>query len=893
MEPYPWSRMKQQTTPPAWADRFLKWFCSEELLEEIQGDLAEAFDHRVKHDGLQSARRQYVIDVLRFFRPYAFEQYSATKQFIPMFQNYVKIAIRNILKRKGYTLLNVSGLTIGLAAVMLIGIYLRNEWTYDQSIPDYERVYRLVRDYRVQSYACMHFPGYYNTPPADQLRLPNFLKDQEGIEVACQFVLSDSDIGDQEQKYLQWEGKKYISRKILYTNTGKEFQEIFHQSLILGNEGQAFGAMKNLILTKPLAEKIFGKAWDQGDFLEQTVELGGESYLISGVVESPPGNLHFDYEMIVVQETIPSWGAYTYFRAGKYAEVSQLTQQINAEIGLVYPGFHEDILEKGIHSIPVTELHHTNTLLYELKPTADPVYLWTFFLVGIVILLIVWTNYANLSIAMYTGRQRELGIRKLFGARAKDISRQIMVEAVVLALIAFPLSSLLLSMLLPVVNDQMGLRLSFSADSFTLFLGLSIVIGSGLMSSIYPAFVYGKKSLIHLFYENLQLTKGRQIFSLRNALLLIQFVVLVGLLSSTAFIFQQLAYLESKDLGFDSEDVFFFDIDDVTQYESIRSDLGSEPSIASVGTGLTPGNEMYNQGTYKLLGSEEILSDGTMEETDVSSLKVLGIDCKPCEALKNGKSSVYVINQTAARKLATIQGVEPEELIGETLVLEPEWENEEFGFGIHYTIDGIIEDYHYFSLKYEHQSMLMEVFAEPAYAYRVLVRAKPGKWAEAMSAAEDAYRSVGSEKPFTSTSLSGSLQKLYQSEKQAGILMAGLSVIVVVLSLMGILGLVSFITFTRRKETGLRKVFGASVMDILLRLNHDFVILLAIATIVALPMSLLLIDSWLELFAFHINPSPWITVVAGGFVLILIIVSVILYAANSARQNPIEVLAAE
>lgn len=885
--------MKQQIAPPAWADHFLRWFCSEELLEEIQGDLAEAFYHRVEQECLRSAKRQYVIDVFRFFRPYAFEQYSATKQFVPMFQNYIKIAIRNILKRKGYTLLNLSGLTIGLTAVLLIGIYLRFEWTYDQSIPDHEQVYRLVRDYRVQSYACMQFPEYNNSSAPEQQRLVSHLKEYDGIEDACQFVLSDSDIGDQQKQYLRWKDKKYITDKVLYTNTGSDFQKIFQQRLLSGTEDQAFGSMDRVILTKSMAQNILGEDWKNDQYLGQAIELGDKTYLLGGVVEEPAANLHFDYEIIVVQNMIPSWGAYTYVKTTGQSDMAVLIRQVNEKIDAVYPGFHEDVLEKGIWAIPVAQLHHTRNLLYELKPTADPVYLWTFFLVGIVILLIVWTNYANLSIAMYTGRQRELGIRKLFGARSKDISRQIMVEAVVLSLLALPLSWLALSLLLPVVNEQMNIKLAQTPDWFSIMFGLGIVIVSGVISSIYPAIVYGKKSLVKLFDGHLNLNYGRRIFSLRNSLLLVQFVMLIGLLSSTLFIFQQLDFLKNKDLGFDPENVFYVAIDDLEQYETMRSVLASDPAIQAIGTGLTPGNEMYNQGTYKMLGSEEILSDGTIEETDISGLQVLGITCEPCKALAEGKSSVFVINETAARKLAEIRGVEPEALIGETVVLEPEWENEQYGYGVHRTIEGIIEDYHYFSLKYDHQSILLQVFANPGYVYRVLVRAQPGKWGEAVAAAENAYRGLESERPFTLSALETNLESLYQGEKQAGILMAGLSIVVVVLSLMGILGLVSFITFTRRKETGLRKLFGASVMDLLLRLNHDFVILVFAATLAAIPISLILIYNWLDLFAFHISPSPWVILMSGVLALCLIVVSVVLYAASSARKNPIEVLSAE
>lgn len=201
--------------PPRWADRFLLWFCSEELIEEIQGDLLEAYLYRCQKYGRQRADRMYVSDVFTFFKPYAFERYSRAKQFLPMANNYFKIAFRNILHRKGFTAINLIGLTFGLAAVLLIGLYLRHELTYDQAMPDSERIHRLVNQYRDQTYTCMRFNDYFGSDAATELQLIQHLRQYDQVEEACHFVTSNSSIGSNEKVYVGLNDQRFVVENIL------------------------------------------------------------------------------------------------------------------------------------------------------------------------------------------------------------------------------------------------------------------------------------------------------------------------------------------------------------------------------------------------------------------------------------------------------------------------------------------------------------------------------------------------------------------------------------------------------------------------------------------------------------------------------------------------------
>lgn len=257
--------MKQSLPhPPAWLDRVLEWFVAEELLEEIQGDLHEAYQDRVETKGRQKASWLYARDVLKFFRPYAFEKYSAAKQFLPMVDNYLKVGIRNILYRKGFTTINLVGLTFGISAVMLIGTYLHHELRYDQQGDQHEQVYRLMNHYRDQVYACMPFPDYYQTSEEDQHRLLNQIVGYEEVEKACHFVPSQSAIGGGDRRT-----KNHRRKSLIHKHSRSILLSVSHElssGLLLRNRRGSANHSHRILGKKVL-----------GGFMEGTRSVGNHS----------------------------------------------------------------------------------------------------------------------------------------------------------------------------------------------------------------------------------------------------------------------------------------------------------------------------------------------------------------------------------------------------------------------------------------------------------------------------------------------------------------------------------------------------------------------------------------------------------------------------------------
>ncbi|MEL6833909.1 MAG: FtsX-like permease family protein [Bacteroidota bacterium] len=878
--------------PPRWASRFLGWFCDEALLEEIQGDLEEAFYHRCQSLGPQQARQQYITDVFSFFKPYAFEKYSRVKQFVPMLDHRIKIALRNILHHKRFTFINAVGLVVGISAIVLISLYLNYEYTFDKMVPQYERTYRLVNHYRDQVYSCMKFPSYYNSEGDDQMALLRHLGNYPAVEKACHFVPTQTAIGGGGRFFANLDEQQFELENILFTNTGTAFHDLFPQRFLLGDPGDALADYSSLILSESLSERWFGKDWAKRRILGKEVRIMNEPFIIKAVVEDAPANSHFDFELILLQKNIPSWAAYTYIQLDEKNDIDQFMQQLNADVDLFYPGYTEDVLSKGIQAVSLADIHFTDDMLYEIKEVANKNYLSTFAIVALIILLIIWTNYTNLSVAMYADRQREIGMRKVLGARSQDVAGQLLLEAVALALLCLPFILALTFFALPAFNELMGSQIPtgqlFSISSLLLLILLLVL--TGLISGLYPALVYSWRKTLHLFGQGAEKRLVSRYFNFRNGLITLQFFLVVGLLSMTYFIYQQMQFIEQRDLGFIKEDILYFGIDGAEKYEQLKSQLSAIPEIQAVGAGGIPGSDMYNQLTYKMKDTEVTLSDGTQQYIGLDAVRTLELDCPACEKLEAGKERIFVINRTAAEKLAKIKGVAPEELIGDILVTEPEWENEEYGYGVHETIDGIIDDYKYFSLKYPNQSLLVSIYRQSPWVYEMMVRANTQDWSKTIKDVKRVYSSVESERPFVPNFLEDRLNQLYESEARSGKLLAILGIVAIVLAMMGLAGVVAFLAYRRQKEIGIRKVLGASVGNILLRFQQEFGLLLLLAVVLAVPISLLLASHWLAGFAYHIQPQIWVVLGAGLAVLILVVIVVSVQAHRAASRPPMEVL---
>ena len=889
--------------PPKWAYHFLLWFVSEELREEVCGDLMEAYEYRLRSNPKWKTDLWFILDVIRFFRPYSFEKFSRTKQFIPMFNNYYKIALRNIIKRKGFTAINLGGLTVSLSVVLIVALFLNHHLTYDSHYPDTDRIFRLENEFRSQSYAPFRFDEYYGSDRSTQLKTVEYLETFSFTDQVAFLLQSDAAISQQSEYILQFGNKEYIIEQALFTNTPEAFLQLFPQTFLKGSADEFSANMQQVLLTETLARRMFGPEWKDmslvgRNFTMDADNLENNNYQIAGVVSDAVTNSHFTYSIILNTPRIPSWAAYTYFKTNSDQSAEQLTRLINERYDELEPEYGQDERYKGAFVQSLTDIHVSDRkLLYELKPKVNPSTLSIFGIVALVILIITWTNYMNLSIALYSRRQKEIGIRKVMGAHSRDIIYQLLVEITLISMLAFPLSMLLVSGILPAFNELMDVQIPV-----TVLLNAKFILGvfllsliTGMISGLYPSIVFSRRNLLKLFKSKINESQGRFNIGFRRALIGLQFVLLIIMLSLTAYIYQQMNFIHSRSLGFNQSGVLTLPTEGIDQHKQAKALMTQFPEVEHVGTGSIPGTDRFNQTTYKLQGEQEVFDDANVIYADLETMKAIGVDHATFERLKEGQNRVFLVNEAMARKLSKTYGFDVQEIIGKTIIDEPEYVDPETGVaGLSRPIVGILQDINYFSLRYEINPMIFVVDRETSWAYNTVIKLKPGADINtSIRKLEEAYFQAGNQRPFTFTFLDQSLNELYKSDQRSLMLITALSVVSIVLALVGLVALVSYMVFTRKKEIGIRKVFGASVSQILFIINKEFIILMILATVIASPFVYFMVEEWLSNFAYRIDKNPLIIGLAGVITLFVVTLVVSLQSRKAANANPTEALTEE
>lgn len=872
---------------PKWATRLLRWYCKDWLAEEIIGDLEEAYHDRQRRYGKTYAARQHVLDVIRFIRPGVVSTLHEHKQDPPMIKNYFKIALRNLVRRKGYATINITGLVAGLTCALLAWLYVEHESSYDQFHAESEDIYRIVRTYRSQTYSCLAFRDYWQTPVEVQQNQADAYEALSNVEAVTQFVVSNAAITGRRKAYFVENGRKrFVANKILFTNRGNEFLEVFSWNFIQGNPETALDGPGKIVLTQSQANRYFGK---QERVIGEFLRIDTTDFTVTGVIDDVPSYSHFDFELIATTRRIPSWGAYFYAKTNGNTATAELSKQISNTYYNLYPDEKDDPLNRALFVQPLEDIHLFGGFLYELKKPGDLRYLYIFGIIGTIILLITCTNYTNLSVAMYVGRQREMGMRKVMGARKNSIRLQFLFEACLLVFITLPVAFLLLELLLPFFNRVMEMELTnrFIREPGAFLLALLLALGVGLLSGLYPSMVLARKSINHLFKDRLQ-SAGVSGALLRRSLIGLQLVLLIGLGSATVFINKQLNFIQNKDLGYEQEGIFMFRMSGLDNYKYLKNEITNIPGVTGVGSGSVPGRPMYNQITYAIGNPDESLDNGSSLRMSKGLIDLLGIEHPALQALDTGKAVVYLINEKAAKTFSELAGVPEHELVGRTFLTEPEYVQDNGTRGFAKTIDGIVHDFHFFTLREKINPMFIEVRNTPEWINNVVVKADTRNMYEVIRAVKQRYDAVDQEGevPFRAYFMDDSIESLYEKEAQIGQLSKVLSGVAILLASMGLIGLSAYLINQRRSEISIRKVFGASIREILLLVNREFAIIVVVATVLAAPVVYLGIRMWLQGFAYHIEPQ-WYYIAAVGLISLLIVLGIVsLQSLKAARTSP-------
>lgn len=878
---------QQGQEPPKFLQKILTWFCDNDLAEAISGDLYEGYQYTIRSAGQHKAKWWYLVNVIKFLKPQFMQKLKRTQDFVPKFGNYFKVALRNVSRHKLVSGINVVGLTIGLAVIIFSAGYLRHQLKADQYMPDSEHIYRIVYNYRSQTYANLQFT---NSSRSGQLANIKVFADVPEVEDVAQFVTSNSNIMGRSF-FVEANERKLRGGSILYTNTPLALQNIFQWNFLTGNIPQ--NKSEGVILSDKMAKRYFGEALD--DAVGSTIYIDEKAFLIRGIVEHIPENAHFDFNMIAMVDSIPySWGAYTYAKLKPTAaNIEDVAKKITKASYLNDPDAKTDPLEKGLGLQPLREIHLGSDHLYELEANVKPIYIYLFAAIGLIVLIITITNYVNLAVAINANRFKEVGVRKVIGARKKDVFIQFIFEAIVSVVLALLFALALVYALLPYFNQLLSVKLLWSSITSpqNLLLLLSFSLSIGVISGLYPSAILSTKSLLNLLGKKGNTGNGKM--SLRKVLLGFQFFLLVLMAGFAFYVNEQLNYVTNADLGFEKEGILTLDIQNEEKFKSFKGELLKNPNILEVGSGGTPGNNPYNTITYKFQDIDEVFDDANQIYMDYAAARMLGLKSEAFALLDEGKPMVYILNMAAGLKYEQITNKPMVDLIGTNLTEEPEWLREDGSRGVSDAIDGFVQDFHYFTKKQSFNPLLIRVYKEIPWIYGVNVKIQTGSLVETMGFIEDAYYSVEKESPFNAEFLDQRLENLYAEEYKVALIVKILSGLSVALALAGLIGLTYYSAKLKQREVAIRKVLGANSGQILRLMSRDFFWIGLIALLIALPFTTYVIDKWLNNFAFHVDSQMWVLLVIGLTGLLIMLAGVVSQSYKTTKMNLVEPLKQE
>jgi ABC-type lipoprotein release transport system permease subunit len=791
-----------------------------------------------------------------------------------MIKNYLKIGFRNILKNRSLSLINVGGLALALVVSMFILLWVRNEMSYDQFHEKADRLYYVMNNMKPGSSEIQTWTG---SPAPYHRVLKEELPEVENSSMFYTYPLS-----------LTYRNEVFRDMGLLTTPS---ILEMLDYPLALGNAATCLEEPNSVVLMPELAEKFFGPNWRTNDqVLGALVEVeGGLEMSVSGVFEPVPGPSTLDFSfMIPIEaefqhepEKWNHWGNYSYTTLLLLTEGST-PDQLDPKLMPVIEKRTQMGKPHGMFLQPLTDRYLHSQFKDGQVSGGRIVYVRIFSAAALLLLLIAGINYMNLATATATTRAKEVGIRKVSGAPRSSLAGQFLTESVLTAGIATLIAATLGFLCLPFFATISGkdVSMQFNETGFWMWFG-ALGIGIGLLSGLYPAFLLSG-------FHTAKVIKGKLTdriggLQLRRALVILQFAMSIILIISALSVRSQIHYIMSKDLGFQRENVLTLTLSDELneKYDVIKEALDADPAIASVGRGH---EAIFNVST----GTGDPTWEG-MDESRRAIFKILFVDELFFRTVNlqfiagegfrkrlEGDSTVnLVINETAARQMGF------EDPIGKRVSF----------WGDDGRVIGVVKDFHNASLHSNIQPLIF--YYQPLSANQLYVRTAPGQTKLAVNRVEKTIARLDPDNALEYQFLDQQYESLYREELRTGKLADIFALLAIIISCLGLLGLAVFNIHRRVKEIGVRKVLGASVLQIAGLLSREFIILVAVAFVIGLPVARYLVFNWLEQFTYHTQLGWLPFALAGLGAILLALLTVGVLGVRAASANPVKSLRSE
>ena len=787
-----------------------------------------------------------------------------------MLTNYLRVALRTLRRKPGYAALNVVGLAVGLACCLFLLLFVREEVSYDRFHPSAESIYRVNMEVPQLDATIAISPNI--VAPLFKREFPEVLAATR-VEAHGGVVRAGDRILDDNNFYF----------------ADSTFFDVFDGfTLIVGDAATALTRPNTVVLTASTAKKFFGDA----DPLGQTiVRNNSQEFEVTGVMADVPATSHFSFDFLAsfasreFWANNEQWGSANFFTfvrlpnagaaAPLQAKITALTDRLRAQ---------DEDNARILALQPLTSIHLRTDVAYDLDATGDVKTVYGLTTVALLILLIACINYMNLATARAGQRAQEVGLRKSLGAYRGQLIGQFYSESALLTLGGVLLALGIVGLGLPAFNTLSGKELGFAAlgqpGVIALIIGTFLVVS--LVAGSYPAFYLSAFHPARVLRS--RATTGGGAAWLRKGLVVLQFSISAVLIAGTLIVLSQIRFMSDQALGFDKEHLVVLPLNDeilVEKYPAMEEALRQHPGIvATAGINQIPGQLGWTSGFH---------AEGLAEE-DAFPIKGLPAQATVVEGLgltlvaghgfpdsppePDSANYLHILNETAIAKL----GWTPEEAIGRRVAVDSRWGE----------LIGVVEDFHFRSL---HETIEpLSIWYEPRHVRNLAIRLAPGETRAGLAHVEAVWGQFAAHRPFSYRFLDDVYDRLYRNEQQTGQIVSVFAFLAVFVACLGLFGLASFTAERRTREVGVRKVLGASVPSLVVLLARDFVLLVVVAFVVAVPLAWFGMDAWLDGFAYRVGLGPWPFLIAGVLLFAIALATVSTQALRAATTDPVKAL---
>ncbi|RPI73267.1 MAG: ABC transporter permease [Ignavibacteriales bacterium] len=779
-----------------------------------------------------------------------------------MFKNYVKIAIRRLLRSKVYSLINIAGLAIGMSSCILILLWVQDEFSFNKFHKDLDNIFIVPQ---TQFYAGgREFKVYNSSAPLGP-----------ALKAEYPEVVHSARYAPYQGEMLMQYGNKSFTEEVKLADP--DFFRIFSFPFITGDKNNSFPQVHSLVLTEDAAKKYFGDENPVGKIIRINTKF---DFLVSGVLKNIPSNSDLKFDVVLPFEFLKelgvqmdSWFSNSYWTFIKLKDGIQW-QDFSLKIKNRLKKEGEDV-KNELFFFQFSDFH-----LYTLDGNNQPIdRVRLFIIIAFVILIIACINFMNLSTARSAKRSREVGLRKVVGANRSQLINQFFGESILLTFFALCLSLLLVEILLNGFNELAGkeIEINYLSNNFFLIV-IAVAVITGIISGSYPAIFLSSFSPVKILKENLN--TGNKGSFLRRILVIIQFSLSIILLVSTIVVYNQLNFMKNKEVGYNKENVFYIPAKGnlIDKYEVLKKRLLNDKNILNVSiSSHRPSFVWTNGGGYEWEGKDP-------NEDVLISMMTVDEDFQKTFDLKIAEGRFFSNEYPADTIDAVVINEKFANLMGEGQkagsIIKRDEEN--------YRVIGVLKEFNFNPVKFPIEPLIM--WYSKSWANYIFIKANGQSTSEAIEYTQKIHSEINPSYPFNYTFLNDEFDKIFKTEERLGKLFNYFAVLAVLISCLGLFGLASFMAEQRRKEIGVRKVLGSSILQIVILLSKSFTSLVLIANIIAWPFAYFFMKDWLNDFAYRIDLNIGFFILSGLIALVVALLAVTYQAVKAASANPVKSL---